>query len=171
MIRSRKMLKRMDHRIRIHPCLTPTVVLNHSPLLPSIWTALVALSQICSVVRTRFALILHFRMVANKAACQTLSNKDMVQILLVHVGGTLLQDSKVEDLFSGDPSDSEPSLFFGLAFLTVQDDFQHDFAQMTDEADCSVDLAELKVALFRECYNQRLSRPFSCSSDPVADLC
>ena len=25
-------------------CLTPTVVLNHSPMLPSIWTALVALS-------------------------------------------------------------------------------------------------------------------------------
>ena len=28
---------------------------------------------------------------------------------------------------------------------------------MTDEADSSVGLAELKVALFRECNNQRLS--------------
>ena len=42
---------------------------------------------------------------------------------------------------------------------------------MTDEADSSVVLAELQVALFRECNNQRLSpwgRPFSCSPDPVA---
>ena len=37
---------------------------------------------------------------------------------------------------------------------------------MTDEADSSVVLAELQVALFRECNNQRLSpwgRPFFCS--------
>ena len=45
---------------------------------------------------------------------------------------------------------------------------------MTDEADSSVVLAELQVALFRECNNQRLSpwdMPLSCSSDPVTDLC
>ena len=42
MIRSRKMLKRVGDRR--HPCLTPTVVLNHSPMLPFTWTALVALS-------------------------------------------------------------------------------------------------------------------------------
>ena len=45
---------------------------------------------------------------------------------------------------------------------------------MTDEADSSVVLAELQVALFRKCNNQRLSpwsRPFSCSPDPVTDLC
>ena len=42
MIRSRKMLKRVGDRR--HPCLTPTVALNHSPMLPFIWTALVALS-------------------------------------------------------------------------------------------------------------------------------
>ena len=41
MIRSRKMLKRVGDRR--HPCQTPTVVLNHSPMLPFIWTALVAL--------------------------------------------------------------------------------------------------------------------------------
>ena len=34
--------------------------------------------------------------------------------------------------------------------------FQHDFARMTDKADSSVILAELEVALFRECNNQRL---------------
>ena len=45
---------------------------------------------------------------------------------------------------------------------------------MTDEANSSVVLAELQFALFRECNNQRLSpwgRPFSCSPDPVTDLC
>ena len=42
MIHSRKMLKRVGDRR--HPCLTPTVVLNHSHLLPFMWTALVALS-------------------------------------------------------------------------------------------------------------------------------
>ena len=42
MIHSRKMLKRVGDRR--HPCLTQTVVLNHSHMLPFIWTALVALS-------------------------------------------------------------------------------------------------------------------------------
>ena len=56
----------------------------------------------------------------------------MVQILLmleVH----FTQDSKVEDLFCGASSGSEPSLFFsnyfcGLGFKPIQDDF----ARMTD---------------------------------------
>ena len=42
MIRSIKMLKRVGDRK--HPCLTPPVVLNYSPMLPFIWAALVALS-------------------------------------------------------------------------------------------------------------------------------
>ena len=71
MVRSRKTLKRMDDRRYLY--LTPTVVLNHSPMLPFISTALVALSYSCSMVRTRFALILFFHMVAPKAACHTLS--------------------------------------------------------------------------------------------------
>ena len=66
------------------------------------------------------------------------------------------QDSRVEDLFCGASSGSEPSLFFSnyffsLGFKPIQDDFQRDFARMTDEADSSVVLAELQVALFREC--------------------
>ena len=61
------------------------------------------------------------------------------------------QDSKVEDLFCGNSSGSEPSLlfinyFFSLGFKPIQDDFQHDFSRMTDEADNSVFLAELQVA-------------------------
>ena len=88
-------------------------------------------------------------------------NEDMVQILLM-LEVLFTQNSKVEDLFCGASSGSEPSLFFSnyffsLGFQPIQDDFQHDFARMTDEADSSVVLAELQVALFRECNNQRLS--------------
>ena len=43
--------------------------------------------------------------------------------------------------------------FFSLGYKPIQDNFQHDFARMTDEADSSVVLAELQVALFRECDN------------------
>ena len=105
-------------------------------------------------------------------------NEDIVQILLM-LEVLFTQDSKVEDLFCGASSGSEPSLFFSnyffsLGFQPIQNDFQHDFAGLTDEADSSVVLAELQVALFRECNNQRLGlwgRPFSCSPDSVTDLC
>ena len=66
------------------------------------------------------------------------------------------------------------AIITSLGFKPIQDDFQHDFARMTDEADGSVVLAELQVALFRECVNQQLSPwcwPFSWSPDPVTDLC
>ena len=90
---------------RIHPFLTLTVVLHHSPMLPFILTALVALSSSCSMLRTRFALIL----VAHKLPaihCQRLFSEiieDMVDILLmleVH----FTEDSEVDDLFCGAPS-------------------------------------------------------------------
>ena len=51
------------------------------------------------------------------------------------------QDSKAEDLLRGASFGSEPSLFFssyylsGMGFKPVQDEFQHNFAPMTDEAD------------------------------------
>ena len=58
-------------------------------------------------------------------------NEDMVQILLM-LEVLFTQDSKVEDLFCGASSGSEPSLFFinyffSLGFQPIQDDFQHDF--------------------------------------------
>ena len=58
------------------------------------------------------------------------------------------QVSEVEDLFCGVSPVSEPSLFFSsnlfnLGFEPVQDDFQHGFIWMTDEANSSVVLAEL----------------------------
>ena len=88
-------------------------------------------------------------------------NEDMVQILLM-LEVLFTQDSKVKDLFCGASSGSEPSLFFSNYFFSlgskpIQDDSQHDFARMTDDAVSSVVLAELLVALFRECNNQRLS--------------
>ena len=74
-------------------------------------------------------------------------NNDMVQLLLM-LEVLFTQDSEVEDLFRGASSGSESSLFFssylfGLGFKSIQDDFQHDFAGVTDEADSSVVLAEL----------------------------
>ena len=79
-------------------------------------------------------------------------NEDMVQILLM-LEVLFTQDSKAEDLFCGASSGSEPKLFFSnyffsLGFKPVQDDFRYDFAQMADEANGSVVLAELQVALF-----------------------
>ena len=69
-------------------------------------------------------------------------NEDMVQILLM-LEVLFTQDSKVEDLFCGAPSSSERSLFFSnylfsLGCKPIQDDFQLDFARMTDKADSSV---------------------------------
>ena len=116
------------------------------------------------MVRTRFALILYFRMVAHKAACHTLSKAFLKSMktwyrFLLMLEVLFTQDSKVEDLFCGASSGSEPSMFFSnyffsLWFKPIQDDFQHEFARTTDEADSSVVLAELQVALFRECNNQ-----------------
>ena len=73
----------------------------------------------------------------------------MVQILLL-LEVLFTKDSKVEDLVCGAPTSSEPSLFFStyffsLGFKPIQDEFQHNFAQMTDEADSSLVLAKCKL--------------------------
>ena len=60
---------------------------------------------------------------------------------------------------------------WGLSVLKMT--FSMAFTCMADEADGSVVLAELQVAFFRECINQRLSpwgRPFSYFPDLVTDL-
>ena len=79
----------------------------------------------------------------------------MIQILLM-LEVFFTHDSKVEDLCCGASSGSEPILFFrnyffSFGFKHIQDDFEHDFARMTNEADSSVVLAKLQVALFRQC--------------------
>ena len=63
---SRKMLK----RVGVLPY--SVCCLNYSPVLPYTRNALITLSWSCSIVRTRIALILYFRMVAHKATCHTL---------------------------------------------------------------------------------------------------
>ena len=85
-------------------------------------------------------------------------SEDIVQILLM-LKVIFTQDSKVEDMFCGASSGSEPSLFFSnyflsLGFKPIQDGFHHDFARKTDEADSSVVLTALQVAFYRECNNQ-----------------
>ena len=70
MILSRKMLKRVGESR--HPCRTPTVVLNHSPVLPLNRTAFWALSYRFSMARMMLALMLYFLIVAHKASCHTL---------------------------------------------------------------------------------------------------
>ena len=93
--------------------------------------------------------------------CLEIYKKNMVQILLM-LKVLITQDFEVEYLFCCASSGSEPSLFFcndffSLGFEPVQDDFQHYFTCMTDKANGSVILAELLVAPFRECDDQRLS--------------
>ena len=100
------------------------------------------------MVHTRFALILYFLIVAPYSVKGFFKiSEDMVQILLM-LELLFTQDSMAEDLLCGASSSSDPSLFFSnylfsLGFKPIQDDFQHDFARMTDDADSSVVLAEL----------------------------
>ena len=70
MILSRKMLKRVGESR--HFFRTPTVVLNHSPVLPLNRTALWPLSYRFSMARMMLALMLHFLIDAHKASCHTL---------------------------------------------------------------------------------------------------
>ena len=70
----------------------------------------------------------------------------------------ITEDSWVGDLLCGVPSCSEAFLFFGddllrLWLQSVQYDFQHDFAWVTDEADRSVVLTLLQVAFLGKCDN------------------
>ena len=65
------MLKRVSESR--HPYQTPTVVLNHSPVLPLNRTALWALSYGFSMACMMSALMLCFLIVAHKASCHTLS--------------------------------------------------------------------------------------------------
>ena len=111
MILSRKMLKSVGYSR--HPCRTPTVVQNQSPMLLLKITALVVLSYRCSMVRTSLEPMLYFLMVAHRAACHILSKV------------FLTKDSKVEDLFTGAPSCSKTRLFFSddlfcLGFESVE---------------------------------------------------
>ena len=68
----------------------------------------------------------------------------------------LTNDFQVEGLLYGAPSCSEAFLFFGDDLLrmwlrSVQYELQHDFAWVTDEAECSVVLTLLQVSFLGKC--------------------
>ena len=102
--------------------------------------------------------------------------EDMVEVLLV-LEIFLTQNASGEDLLCGTPSCSEACLFFGddllsLWLKSVQQDLQHDFAWVTDEAYCSVVLALLQVAFLGKCDDYGLGPwgwPFSCLPNLVAN--
>ena len=64
------MLKKVGEKR--HPCWTPTIVQNQSPMPLLKRTAPVALSQRFLMTLIRLVLMLYFSMVTYKAACQTL---------------------------------------------------------------------------------------------------
>ena len=100
MLLSRKMLKRVGQSK--HPCQTPTVVLNHSLVLPLNRTALWALSYRFSMVCMMLAWMLYFLIVAYE---------DMVEFLLM-LQVFLAEDPEIEYLFCGAPFGSETCLLF-----------------------------------------------------------
>ena len=66
------------------------------------------------------------------------------------------------------------AMIFCLWLQSIQYDLQHDFAWVTDEADCSVVLALLQVAFLGKCDDQGLGPlcwPFSSLPDLIADCC
>ena len=81
--------------------------------------------------------------------------EEMVEVLLM-LEIFLTEDSLVEDFLCAAPSCSKACLFFSddllrLWLQSVRYDLQHDFAWVTDEADCSVVLALLQVAFLCKC--------------------
>ena len=81
--------------------------------------------------------------------------EDMVEVVLV-LEIFLKENAWVEDVLCGAPSCSEACLFCSddllrLWLQSVQYDFQHDFAWVTDEAYWSVVLALLQVAFLGKC--------------------
>ena len=71
------------------------------------------------------------------------------------------------------PSAFEPNLNSAIISSALDLSLFKMTFSMTNGADGSVVLAELRVALFRECSIQRLSLwdlPLSCSPDLVSDL-
>ena len=63
----------------------------------------------------------------------------MVQIMLM-LKVLYTQVSEVRDTCSGSPG-SDPSLFFSFGSEPIQDEFQHDVAQLANEVGVSVVLA------------------------------
>ena len=145
----RKMLKRDCERR--HPCWTPSVVRNQSPVLLLNRTAFWALSYKFSMTRMMLALMLYFLIVAHKDSCHTLSwslwrhGRYSDDSACISRRGSRYWIFVLRCSFR---------LWHQLALLqwsilwleTVYDDFQHDLTRMADKADGSVVLAQLQVA-------------------------
>ena len=149
------MLKRVGESR--HPCRTPTVVRNQSPVLP-LTSGLVIevfddLDKVCADV-----VLLH----GCPQSCMPNPVEGLLEVyenrveVLLALEIFLTKNAKVKDLLCGTPSCSEACLFFcddllRLRLQYVQYDLQHDFAWVTDEAYCSVVLALLQVAFLGKC--------------------
>ena len=64
----------------MHPCITQTFVLNHSPIYPLWKTALIALLYRILIEHTRSCLILYFFIVAYSDACHSRSNSFLTPV-------------------------------------------------------------------------------------------
>ena len=151
MILSRNMLKRVGESK--HPCWTPTVVRNQSPMLLLKRTAVMALSEVSDDSDKVGADVVLLYGCPQSCMPDPVNGlevyEDMVEVLLV-LEIFLIEDSWVEDLLCGAPAFSETCLFFSDDILrpwlqSVQYDLQNDFAWVTDEADRSVVLTLLHL--------------------------
>ena len=151
-ILSRKMLKMVGESR--HPCRTPTVVLNHPPVLPLNRTALWTLLYRFSMARMMLALMYFphscpYGFVPYPVKGLFEVYEDMVEILLMPQV-FLADDPEIEYLFCGAPSGSETCLLFcnDLFCLCLESvyDLQHDLTRMGDKA-------QLQVAFLWECDN------------------
>ena len=95
-------------------------------------------------------------------------NEDMVQILLM-LEVLFTQDSKVEDLFCGASSGSEPSLFFSnyffsLAFQPIQDDFEDEIQDEIDSLLLDVIVCFPKwVWSYMKVFSNLKKKKFACN--------
>ena len=160
MILSRKMLKRVGESR--HPCRTPTVVLNHSPVLPLNRTARWALSYRFSMARMMLALMLHFLIVAHKVSCLLCQRpswslwrhgRDSADAAGIFRRGSwdwifvLWCSFRLWNLLA--------LLQWSLLLVAgvCLGCFQHDLTRMADKAESFVVLAQLQVAFLWECDN------------------
>lgn len=67
---------------RTYPCLTASVLLNHSPAVPLNTTPHVALLYNRPVFRTRLS-VLYFLIMTHKASCHTLSKAFLTSIIMI----------------------------------------------------------------------------------------
>ena len=153
MFLSRKMFKE-DGESK-HPCRTPTIVLNQSPVQPPNWTTLWVLSYRFSMTHMMLALMLYFLIIVHVFELYPVKGLLEVYEDMVEIRYFFAEDPEIEYLFCGVPFHSETSLhfcndLFCLWQESVKDDLQHDFARMADKTGGLVVLAKPQVAFLWE---------------------